>query len=168
MPGFAITGTEGRGPSNTQETFRTHRWRVQKLGPIRAESDPALFLAKELQLPNFSVDQDTVTGASLVYKYAKNINFEDVTISFYDTEDIISELKGWRDTIWTPEEGLRESGSYKDTSIFLLLDGSGETLRTFTLINSWPKKISHGPLSYTSSDIKYVQVTLAYDWATEQ
>lgn len=165
MPGFFIVTGEKDSQPNTIETLRQHRWRIAQLGMIKTPAD--LYLAKELQLPNFSVNQDTVEGASLEYKYAKNISWEDVTISFYDTVGLLFLLKDWRDKVWTPEDGLKDAGSYKDECIFHMQDGLGTDLITVKLINAWPKKIAHGPLSYTSSEIKYLQITLAYDWAVE-
>jgi len=160
MPGFAIQG--GAGPSNVQETLRSNRWVVQQLGPITDTF--SLKLAKDLQLPNFNVTQETHTGGSLVYKYAKEINYQDVTISFYDFQGFINTLDEWRKMIWTPEDGLKDAGTYKAESKFQLLKGDGEVVHTYVLKNSWPKKIGHGQLSYSSSEIKYVQVILAYDW----
>ena len=34
------------------------------------------------------------------------------------------------------------------------------------LYNSWPSQIRSGELTYTNSDIKIVEVTVAYDWAS--
>jgi len=33
------------------------------------------------------------------------------------------------------------------------------------LVGSWPSVIRHGDLTYTSSDVKIVEVTLTYDFA---
>ena len=57
------------------------------------------------------------------------------------------------------------SGGYKQESKFDLLDGSGATINSYTLKNSWPINISQGKLTYTDTEIKIVTVTLAYDWA---
>ncbi len=35
----------------------------------------------------------------------------------------------------------------------------------YDLVGSWPSVIRHGDLTYTSSDVKIVEVTLTYDFA---
>ena len=40
-------------------------------------------------------------------------------------------------------------------------------MQEYRLINSWPSVIKYGELTYTTSDIKKVEVTLTYDWAEE-
>jgi len=160
MPGFEI-GNGGGGPANNLPTFRQHRWKITQLGPITSSLD----VARDLQLPNFNVEREKVWGASVAYKYAKGVDWEDVTVAFYDLFDIYGRLETWKKTVWDPAKGLHPAGDYKAVSVFKLLDARGTPQQTHTLINSWPVKITHGPLSYTSSEIKYTQVTLSYDWA---
>jgi len=160
MPGFEI-GTGGGGPANNLPTLRQHRWEITQLGPVTSSLD----VARDLQLPNFNVEREKVWGANSTYKYAKGVDWEDVTVAFYDLFDIYGRLKKWMDTVWTPEQGLHPAGDYKMESFFKMLDSRGAVIQTFKLVNSWPVKVSHGPLSYTSSEIKYTQVTLSYDWA---
>jgi hypothetical protein len=46
-----------------------------------------------------------------------------------------------------------------------LLDGQGKALNTITLKNAWPKSVSQGKLTMTSSKIKQITIILAYDYA---
>jgi hypothetical protein len=43
--------------------------------------------------------------------------------------------------------------------------GSGAVIYEATLVNAWPKSITHSKLTMTSSDIKLVNALLAYDYA---
>ena len=169
MPGFQIG--QGTGPSNTVETLRQHRWLIQTLGPIAIGPDaggtPPL-LAESLQLPNVIIEEQTIQAALIKYKFAKSVSWEDASVTFYDTDNLLSKLLDWRNLVYTNVAGIKEHGGangYKKDSIFKLLDGIGKEKVTLTLRHSWPKSISHGPLSYGSTDIKLITVTLSYDFA---
>jgi hypothetical protein len=109
-----------------------------------------------------------VLGGSINYKFAKSVNFEDVKVVFYDVFSILETIKKARDTVWTPKHGLGPASEYKGESEFHLLDGAGKPTRIFKLKNSWIKNVSHSDLSYDSSNIKEVTLTISYDWAEEE
>lgn len=68
--------------------------------------------------------------------------------------------------VWTPEGGLNAANAYMAESMFAQYDGNGEPTRIVTLVNSYVKRLSHSPLTYEASDLKTVNVTLGYSWAT--
>lgn len=167
MPGFSIGNNGGGGPSNTVETLRENRWIIRQLGPVKPEE---VIYAKELTLPEIRIDRYEVLGGLLYYKFAKSVKWEDAIVTFYDTGKILNELTRWRDLVYTNEEGIKShspAGGYKKTCEFLLLGGAdiNEPINVITLENAWPATISHGRLSYTSSEIKIVTVNIAYDYS---
>ena len=174
MPGFFINGSGGDqlSPSNTIETHRKHRWLIEKLGPIDSFETAAL-IAESVQLPEVDIEQHDIKAALLTYKYAKGVKWGDATITFYDTTQILSTIeKEWRDLVYTNAAGVLKhtpgSNGYKQDTTLQQLDGKGAIVRRLTLKNSWPRKIAHGPLSYGSSDIKLVTITLALDFVERE
>lgn len=164
MPGFNIGGS-GEGPPNTVETLRQHRWRILTLGPVGARESSRLVIAQSLQLPNVNIEEQVIQGALIAYKFAKTVKWDDATVTFYDTFGLLRELETWRDEVYTDAAGIQSHSDYKQDSEFELLRADGEVDVRIRLKNSWPKNIAHGPLSYGSSDIKIITLTLSYDYA---
>jgi hypothetical protein len=126
-------------------------------------------LAKDATVPTFSVGKETVDGASLVYKYASMVTWEDIKVTFYDTmlgsgktSDVV---KGWRKTVWTDTGGLASPSDYKKDSQISIYTLDWETSTVWTLHGSWPSTIKEGDLTYTNTDVKVIEVTVSYDWA---
>lgn len=167
MPGFKIGGA-GDGPSSGIETLRQHRWLITKLGPIGTEN---LLVARDLVLPEYRIDRQEILGGLIYYKFAKSVKWEDISVTFYDTGKILDELCKWKQLVYDNSSGIKKhspNGGYKQDCIFELLDGTGSPLNTITAKNAWPASIAQGQLSYTSTEIKVVTVTLAYDFAEGQ
>lgn len=158
MGGFNISG--GDGPSNTIETLRAHRWVITKLGPI---SQTTLQVARDVNLPQMRIERQEVLGGLIWYRFAKSVKFEDVEVVFYDTSGVLKDVEAWKALVWTPESGIQQHTTYKKDCIFSL--ASGGIKETITLKYAWPAAISHSRLSYTNSEIKQVNLILAYDWA---
>ena len=170
MPGFNLSGntglaTLGRGnsPTNRQETLRQHRWLVKRLGPIQVENK--VLIAQSFTLPNVDIDIQEIQGALIKYKFAKSVSWDNAQVVFYDTFGALEKLNSWRDLVYTNFGGIGSHKNYKKETIIELLDGAGKRQLRFCLQNSWPKKISHGPLSYVSSEIKLITLDLVYDFA---
>lgn len=178
MPGFQVRtpgGTTGGqvgigGPSAARtEYFYTYTWEIFQLFEDNIQAGSALVHLKDLTLPTFTTNTDSYTGASLDYKWAKSVTWDDVKVVWYDTKGLIDVIRGWRSTVWTPEGGLGVGSDYKKVSLIdvHLPTWEEDDKVSWRLINSWPKIIKHGELTYTNSDVKLVEVTIAYDWAEE-
>jgi len=170
MPGFVVNGVGGNGNSAkaTETYYYTYTWEIKN---IFGDNDDALINAKDMTLPVFNVSKENVPGASLEYKFAKSVNWDDIKISWYDTVGMIDVIRRWRESVWTPNSGLQPASDYKKESRVTTYspDRKNDTANDvdFLLHNSWPSIIRHGDLSYTNSDIKLIDVTLTYDWAEE-
>ncbi len=168
MPGFRIGGYGGEMP-NTLEPARANRWIIKNLGPVTKRY--AMFVAKDLTLPQWKVDKLEIMGGVLWYKFAKSIKWDDITISFYDIPQpnysAFREINKWIDLVHTNENGIKKHGGsgYKMDCVFEELDGNGTTVRSIRLKNAWPNGFNWGKLTYTSSDLKLIELTLSYDWA---
>ncbi len=167
MPGFNINGNDENSVSSLKEPKFNHRWTIDQLVGISIERGSPLLFAQKLKLPEYTVDEEKIKGASLEYKFAKGVKWSDVTITFYDTLGLSPKIQEFSGNVFNQNsQALHTAERYKADSVFTLLDGSGLVIETYTLKNSWIKKVSHSELSYESSDIKTVTISLSYDWAT--
>lgn len=173
MPGFNIGGggDDFQEPASTVEIHRAHRWRIEKLGDVDFRT--VLVYAKSVTLPGFTVEEEIVSSAALKYKFAKMVNWEDVSVEFYDVFGVFDPLVEWQNEVFTPENGIGVANDYKKDCTFILTNGSGNdsddngnSLPKFTLHGAWPKQLTHSPLSYENSELKTVSLVLSYDYVT--
>ena len=166
MPGFKVGFESVEGIDAKTEFYYTYTWEVPLiLGSTTKRNE--LIILRECTTPTFTVNKESYTGASLEYKFAKSVAWEDVKLTWYDTKGLIDRIRDWRRTVWTASEGLKTAKEYKKNSQIscFLPDSTG--VFGWILRNSWPSSIRNGELTYTNSDIKVVEVTLSYDWADE-
>ena len=182
MPGFFVgdVGNHPRGSASpVTEYYYTYTWLIENLfidsnTPTTSDEKSVLVNAKEMTLPAFIVGKEMYTGASLEYKFAKSVSYDDVKVTWYDSVGLINIIKKWRESVWTPNTGLVPAGGYKKDSYLTQyipnVSDQNDDVRRFVeykLIGSWPSVIRHGDLTYANSDVKIVEVTITYDWAEE-
>lgn len=171
MPGFAVQNLGGlAGDSravSTQEFIYNYCWEIFDL--FETQDKDLLVYAKEATAPVFSVGIENHQGTSLNYKFAKNVTYDDVKITFYDSVGLLRIMKNWRERVWTSDDGIKTAESYKKNSRLLIYPPTWNVndCENWKLIGSWPSTIRHGDLTYTSSDVKLVEVTVTYDYAEE-
>ncbi|MCK9557748.1 MAG: phage tail protein [Candidatus Cloacimonetes bacterium] len=110
----------------------------------------------------------------MVYKYAGMVTWEDIRVTFYDmviSGSSGSELKvstilqNWRKKVWSSKTGLASPTDYKKDSTIYVYNLDWTTKSTWILHGSWPSVVKEGDLTYTSTDVKVIEVTISYDWA---
>lgn len=167
MAGFML-GIE-RGDSGVvapAQPIYTYTWRLDELTGNGINDNSPLIYVKELSLPEFGVETEDVPGASIKYKYAKGITWNDVKITFYSTGGLLAALEDLKSKVWSPETGIQSAVEYKRTSGITQFYADDQTeAQSWTLNGSWIKGISHSNLTYTGSDVHNVIATVAYDWA---
>ena len=166
-----MVGGVGVGAASTPKVHMAFTWYIEQLQDDQnpGRGDHGLIYAKSCVLPAFDAQVDSVMGASNVYPYSKSVAWSDCKITFVDTSKMLPLLIKWRKSVWDPGSGFADLNKYAKISIITqyLPDGSGQS--TFRLINSWPRNIRYGDsLSYDSSDVKTVEVSLAYTWCEEK
>lgn len=168
MPGFNIAGASSSSQPDAKlsavgDAHRSFRWRlVQTVGISLNDFN---VYAKSLTPPTYTVNEEQVDGASVKYKFAGSINWEDVSITFYDVYGLMDQLFKLYNNIWDPSIGLLPAANYMGDTIFELVDGDGNRIDQWTLKNSWIKSMSHSDLDYSSNELKTVSLTVAYSWA---
>ena len=173
MPGFVIPGADGghrKAMPSRREYYYNYFWQIVKLfeSPEWDSTASPVLALRDASLPTFTVNKETYQGASLEYKFAKSVTWEDIKVAWYDSEGLLDVMKLWRSNVWSPECGLSDANHYKRESRMEYYLPSGRKTAGWLLKNSWPSQIRHGDLTYTSSDVKLVEVTITYDWAEEQ
>lgn len=175
MPGFSIRdiGGNGSGVPATTRYLYNYMWQVELVFGDNVglgRNGTTLIHLKDATLPSFVVNKEIVLGSALEYKYGKSVSWEDVKLTWYDNIGLISVMKEWRQRVWSADRGMRPANEYKQQTALSVLppdsDDPNEVVR-FLLHGSWPSLIRHGDLTYTSSDVKIVEVTVTYDWAEE-
>lgn len=172
MPGFMVRGVGGhRGREDgRREYYYNYFWEIINLfeTPLTQQGPSQIVGLKDATLPTFTVNKETYLAASLEYKFAKSVNWDDVKVSWYDHVGLLQTMKDWRANVWSPECGLADANHYKRRSIIEYYLPTGQKTCGWTLKNSWPSQIRHGELTYTTSDVKLIEVTITYDWAEER
>lgn len=162
MPGFNI-GSSGPGPSITADVYRAHRWKIVNLGENSVSRYETVY-AQSMTWPSVALEEESVMGAAINYKFAKAAVFEDVTVTFYDVLNLFDQLNDWQKKVYNPQDGIGLANDYKKESKFALTTENGDEAVKATLKNSWPKAITHSQLTYEASELKLVSLVLSYDW----
>ena len=174
MPGFIIGDTKEDTKASSinmnvtnSEYYTNFFWDVKKvLGDVISLNNKAPLLALvDCKLPTFTVEEEKGMGGSIDYKFAKKVNYEDVSMVWYDNVGLLPIMLDWMKSIFTPESGIAFANDYKKDTEIHAFTSDGSKRQVHTLIQSWPKSIKFSDLSYTSSDIKKVDMTLSYDFA---
>lgn len=172
MPGFVVPvrdkaigghGADGGAAANA-DFYNTYTWQIFQLFG-KSIMDTGLVYLRDATLPTFTANQDSYLGSSLEYKWAKSVAWDDIKVTWYDTVGLGQVVRDWRKRIWNPTNGLQVAGEYKKRSQIDVYTGDGNNVVTWCLVGSWPKIVKYGELTYTESNIRTVEVTIAYDWA---
>ena len=163
MPGFNIGNVVANkdSPSTTENVLTNYRWFIRKLGPVSLE---VLRFAKELTLPTVNIEPQEVLGGTIHYKYARMVKFEDASVILYDDGNIFDQLNAWYQQVYTSKAGIQQHNAYKQECEFVLINGAGNEVESITLKGAWPKRITHGKLSYSDNNLKVMEVTISYDY----
>ncbi len=169
MPGFTVQSLGGTRPAaqGRVQLYHTHSWEIEDLFEQNVGLVPALIMARDMTLPTFTVDREVVSGASLKYKFAKDITWDDIRVVWYDSVGMARQLQTWRQRVWNSERGLGHASDYKRRSTLTYSLPDLQSKVSWQLFGSWPAVIKQGELTYTSSEVKIVEVTVSYDWAEE-
>jgi hypothetical protein len=134
---------------------------------------------KAASLPGTDIEEITTNYMGAEARWAGSRRFSDWTVTY--NMDIDGDLRkffeAWVSVIHDPIlTGAYGSPSYLggllsgdfngvpylSTLVFNQLDGEGEPVLTFTLMNAWPKNIGPATMDYSSQDVTQFDVTFSY------
>jgi len=168
MPGFKIAESQDRRQKPIPDNVvYTYTWIVPHLvGVGIARAATAVYL-KDVTLPSYSLSVESIKTGHTTYPVAKGIVWKDIKLSFYDTHKIGKWLWSISQRAWSPQKGLRAPGEYMADSKIEVHYADDTIAYTWTMKNSWIKSIAFSKLTYETSGINNVNVTLAYSWAEQ-
>jgi hypothetical protein len=149
------------------ELYHTYTWELFQILDEQTARKQQLIVLKDATTPTFTVNKETYLAASVEYKFAKSVTWDDIKLSWYDTVGMCNYMIKWRSSVWDPKIGLSSAEHYKKKTVLRCFTPDEDNYYGWSLVNSWPSTIRYGDLTYASSDGKLVEVTLSYDWAEE-
>jgi hypothetical protein len=164
MPGFKI-GNQGDGPNATAEVFRTHRFILNSfLG--KPGNKPPFDMLKDVDLPDRIIEEIQIKTPGATYKFGKQLGYTDLKLVFYIPKDLLSKLEEMFDDVGNNKTGIQDFNTYMD-EVVLTMQLKEQDFK-FTFKNAWIGNISYGQLSYGSSELKLVTITVKFSWYNTQ
>lgn len=188
MPGFQVTSHWGErmgdaaGPhADSAKPFYTYTWTIPHLfGESAGSLSDVTAYCSSATLPAVTHRREEVEGSSVIYKYAKDVIWEDVRVTFYDvvagtpssSMSMMKRLKAWREKVWSVSTGIGiaddgEQNGYKRDTRIMKHTHDGSVKEGWLLKGSWPQSIKFGELTYGKSEVNIIDVVITYDWAIE-
>tara|TARA_R100000353_G_C6446125_1_gene179945 strand:+ start:113 stop:673 length:561 start_codon:yes stop_codon:yes gene_type:complete len=161
---------------NKVEPKRKFRFKIIFAGP-NATTSRAYWWAKDVQIPNFQQSPVEHSYLDNVYKFPGKIKWQNITMTMVDPSDpdatqIVMQLledSGYR---------VKESSQYDTISKkkavtsgltqleIQVIDSAGTAVETWILNNPQLVDVNLDQFAYESDDLRNIQMTFAYDWAT--
>jgi hypothetical protein len=128
-------------------------------------------------LPGSNIEELSTYWMGQQYKCGGSRRFDDWTMSIMcDEEGILQNIR-FRFEIWINEINLTgpflnsvrcpnftEGGYYRPQRL-AILNGTGESTHTITIVDSWPKSIGEISLDRYSTDFAHFDVTFGYNYS---
>jgi len=184
MPGFIINqlGGNNGGFSPEQRYYASFSWEIVDISnklPTFARFLNNTLLLRTATLPHVTFQKIETEGGTIKYKFAGKPAYEDVRISWYDTENLATVYKEWYNIIYTNDLGIQAPNAYKgdavlrkylsdrpDSQASPVTEPASQPSGTvrYQLFGSWPTSFKESELTYLEASIKSVEVTLTYDY----
>ena len=170
MPGFALAGdSQGKLPNAQAEPRFKHRWVFEVAdGP---DTDIFLYL-REASRPKVNQDAVEMWHNQAPAYFSGRSQWNPISITFYDIEqnpDVSDAVWNWHQMV--VEHSSSDSATakrvknYKKKGKLDSLGADGTSNETWELYNCWPQDIDFSNLSYTTSEVQVITVSLKYDAA---
>lgn len=173
---------------NTTEPKRNFRWRVRILGLSTYDgvTTDAVWWAKTVDTPSYTVTDVTHSFFDNEYKFPGRVQWQDVSMTLVDpispnaayiTNQIILD-SGYKIKQLTDID-LSKSFSNNPTSITKaaanaatvgvhidIFNGAGVVVEEWVMMNSFITSVKFSTLDYTNDDMRTIDLTWKYDYAT--
>lgn len=168
MSGFSI-GT-GDGPSaknpNKGDWLREHRFLLRSLFGTEFNKGDILSV-RDIKMPEKDIKELAIQTPGTTYKFASQVNYTDLEITFYSTKKNCEELLIGQSLVHSLGSGLSSYDEYKKTveiDMFWGSDRNSANAVKYKFKGAWPSRVYHSQLSYTSSAIMSISMTIKYDF----
>lgn len=163
---------------NNVEPKRNFRFKVEITG---LEENSVLWWAKTVTTPSFDVSETEHNFLDNKYYFPGRVTWNEVSLSLVDpiSVDAVqltnSLIEGANyqvpSNIPASESDFSTMSKAAATGelgqvIITILDASGKNIEQWTLNNAFLKSAKYGDLDYSNDDLRSVELTIRYDWAT--
>jgi len=159
-----------------QDPKRKFRFTVEFQGIAAAQGGAALWYAKTVSKPSFTVNAAEHKYLNHTFFYPGAVTWQDVSLTLVDPvePDMAATLS---DIIvqsgYSPPTDANDLGTMSKAKaagalgqvIITQIDSDGNPLETWTLWNSFVTELKYGDLAYGDDELTEMSVTLKYDWA---
>jgi len=159
-----------------QDPKRKFRFTVEFQGIQAAQGGAALWYAKTVSKPSFTVNAAEHKYLNHTFFYPGAVTWQDVSLTLVDPvePDMAATLS---DIIvqsgYSPPTDANDLGTMSKAKaagalgqvIITQIDSDGNPLETWTLWNSFVTELKYGDLAYGDDELTEMSVTLKYDWA---
>ena len=172
---------------------RNHRFLVEitELGKGNGMAGQSvIWWAKTVSSPSFSVTSVTHSFLDNEFHFPGRVQWKEVTMQLVDpvspdavslTNQMINDFgyvvknRQNLDPASQPNPQVpgspvtfdrKRTGSAIGDFLIQILDEDGRTLEKWTLHNAFPTDIKYGDMDYTSDELRTIDMTVKYDWAT--
>ena len=125
------------------------------------------YLVKSTTLPKQTIEVGEVDWQGNKYKFGKTSTFDAFTITFRcDTAQALrNEFLIWMKQVHDPVSNIHGNpGSYMGNVDLTQLNGQGEAVTSYKLVNAWPSDVAEITLDYSSTEISEFVVTFTYQY----
>ena len=155
--------------------MRNYRWQLDISG---FTGNTVVWWAKTVNVPSFDVTETSHDYFDNKYYFPGRVTWSDVEVQLVDPvspsavslTNTILEKAGYN--IPTKAGGKETISKSKSTTaglgdvVLTLMDVDGNPIETWTLKNAFIKAAKFGDMDYANDDLRTVNMTLKYDWAT--
>jgi len=125
------------------------------------------YLVKSTSIPESSFEDISIPYPGHTFKMAGNRSYGNWSVSFNVDEktEILRMFNDWHNLIYdASEQKSSEPEVYMKDQFLYLINGVGEAIRSYQLVNAWPLSISQTDLNYSNIDITSVDITFSYQY----
>lgn len=157
----------------TTSPKRNFRWKV-------TFDDEIAWWAKTTNVPSYEVSEVEHNFMDNKYYYPGRVSWNEITLTLVDpagnpvdvvqqTLDMLTnsgysiKTRNGVGSFITKEKAVTKGMKQIEIDI---LDGDGVTIERWTLKNPFIKSAKYGDLDYSNDDLRTVEMTVRYDWAT--
>tara|TARA_R100000388_G_scaffold78005_1_gene56835 strand:- start:217 stop:774 length:558 start_codon:yes stop_codon:yes gene_type:complete len=161
----------------TSEAKRNYRFKIT-MSPFGQGKD-VLWWAKTVSLPSFDVSEIEHNHMDNKYYFPGRVSWSEVSMTLVDpidpdATDLLNKMlvdsgyviPGNADKAVNKETISKAKAAGLGAVTIEVLDATGKAIETWELKNPFIKSAKFGELDYSSDDLKQVELTLRYDWAT--
>jgi len=130
------------------------------------------YLVKSTKLPESNIKEIETDWQGNMYKIGANAEVGDFSITFNmdDRGNLRDEFVKWTLDIHDPEKNThgaptQGSGYFRDIKL-KHLNGQGNPILVYSLIDAWPKSVGEVALGYDTKEIASFDVSFAYQYHT--